>query len=125
MQDKKGGNGKPIIIFMVILALFVFAPGLGIILLIIYGVVQTKKKQPGATNGNARSVSTQYNPNKKQQGLDSSMKLHKDNTYDENKKSDYHGVSRDILDQRYTTRELYESIAHRKTDYRGVNKDLL
>ncbi|MGN0437588.1 MAG: OadG family protein [Lachnospiraceae bacterium] len=64
-------------------------------------------------------------PVKKQQGLDPSMKMHKDNTYDENKKSDYHGVSKENRDSSYTTRELYEDIANRKTDYRGVNKDLL
>lgn len=62
---------------------------------------------------------------KKQQGLDSSIKMHKDNTYAVNKKSDYHGVSKENRDRSYTTRELYEDIANRKTDYRGVNKDLL
>lgn len=62
---------------------------------------------------------------KKQQGLDPSMKLHKDNTYDANKKSDYHGVSKENRDRSYSTRELYAEIANRKTDYRGVNKDLL
>ncbi|MGN0496137.1 MAG: hypothetical protein ACI4GW_07910 [Lachnospiraceae bacterium] len=50
---------------------------------------------------------------------------YKDNSYDVNKKSDYHGVSRENRDRSYTTRELYAEIASRKTDYRGVNKDLL
>lgn len=115
--------------FIVFFVLGTFSPFLAFLVILCFVIIAIKKK--GDNPSGKKDVQyvfkgiTSSEPVKKQQGLDPSMKMHKDNTYDANKKSDYHGVSKENRDRSYTTRELYEDIANRKTDYRGVNKDLL
>lgn len=101
-------NRKKIIIFIIVCMVF---PGLFPILII----------------GLIFYIIAKNRPIQRQTGLDKSMKPHWDQSYEENRKTDYHGVSKDVRDVKlnYTTTELYSELLNRKTDYRGVNKDLL
>lgn len=125
MENKK--LIKLIVIFFILCAV---SPILAFIVVICYAIMYTKKENR-QKDSKYKDYHYSYEAKeraeeiKKQQGLDRSMKMHKDNSYDVNKKTDYHGVSRENRDRPYSTRELYEEMANRKTDYRGVNKDLL
>lgn len=124
-------KNKNIIIYIVIFfVLYTVSPMLAFIALIWFAIFRIRKenKQKASKYKDyhySYEAKERAETIKKQQGLDRSMKMHKDNSYDVNKKSDYHGVSRENRDRSYTTRELYAEIASHKTDYRGVNKDLL
>lgn len=123
-------NRKVIVFFVIFFVLGAISPLLAFIVILCFMIINVKKKIGDNPSGNKdeQYVLKEKIPvkqEKKQQGLDPSMKMHKDNTYDANKKSDYHGVSKENRDRSYSTRELYAEIANRKTDYRGVNKDLL
>ena len=128
MNNKKKMN-EMIVFLIVFFVLGAISPFLAFLVILCFVIITRKKKDDNLSGKKDLQYvfegETLEKPVKKQQGLDPSMKMHKDNTYDENKKSDYHGVSKENRDRSYTTRELYEDIANRKTDYRGVNKDLL
>lgn len=128
---KKSSNIVGLIIFMIA---FAFNPIIGLFVGAWLLVKYTKQRSQGTEAGAASNSPVHskewiqpedVKPKKKQQGVDPSIKVHTDNSYDVNKKADYHGVSKENRDNSYTTRELYEDIASRKTDYRSVNKDLL
>lgn len=90
--------------WIIALVAFMFSPPIAIILIIGY-IIYTWK----------------------QQGFHKTIELHKDNSYDENHNTDYHGLDRIMRDEQfnYTTAEMYNELLNHKTDYRGVNKDLL